>query len=135
MKSRTKSLAMKKADRYFSEYIRFRDANSNGMVRCITCDKIVHYSECDAGHFIDRSFKATRYDEQNVNGQCHRCNRFAGGRQYEHGKAIDLKYGDGTADNLLIESRKIFKANQVYYEETATKYKELADEQRRSKGF
>lgn len=121
---------MKKADRYFSEYIRLRDADSSGMVRCITCEKIVAWNDCDAGHFIDRSHKATRYDERNVNAQCKTCNRFQSGRQYEHGKAIDLKYGDGTADELLQLSRQIIKANKDFYERMATAYKELTASQR-----
>lgn len=135
MKSRTKSLAMKKADRYFSEYIRLRDANSAGVVSCITCGQIVPYSECDAGHFIDRSAKNTRYNEQNVNGQCQRCNRFLGGRQYEHGRAIDLKYGPGTAEQILTQSKSIIKANQAFYEQIAVTYKQLADEERSAKGL
>ena len=134
-KSRTKSLAMKKADRYFSEYIRLRDADSSGKVRCITCEKVVDWNDCDAGHFIDRSHKNTRFDERNVNGQCKTCNRFQSGRQYEHGRAIDLKYGEGTADELLQLSKQIIKAGQVFYESMATTYKELSASQRQLKGL
>lgn len=129
-KSRTKSLAMKKADKYFSEYIRLRDADHMGYAECITCGKRAHISEMDAGHFIDRSHKATRYNEQNVNAQCRTCNRFQSGRQFEHGIAIDLKYGTGTANELLQESKQIFKGNQTFYEEQARKYESLAKEQR-----
>ena len=133
-KSKTNSLSKKKADRYFSEYIRLRDADSSGNVRCITCEKITHWQDADAGHFISRDKKATRYDERNVNAQCKTCNRFQSGRQYEHGKAIDLKYGAGTADELLVLSNQIIKANQAYYESMATTYKELSASQRQSKG-
>lgn len=31
-----------KLDKIFSEYIRLRDADNNGMVRCISCMKIDH---------------------------------------------------------------------------------------------
>lgn len=128
--SRNKSLAMKKADKYFSEYIRLRDSDHTGHAECITCGKRAHISEMDAGHFIDRSHKATRYDEQNVNAQCRTCNRFQSGRQFEHGRAIDLKYGQGTADELLQKSKQIFKGDKAFYEEQARKYEELAKGQR-----
>jgi hypothetical protein len=132
-KSKTKSKAMAKADRYFSEYIRLRDSNENCTATCITCGKEGQISEMDAGHFIDRSHKATRYDEQNVNAQCRACNRFQSGRQYEHGIAIDLKYGAGTANELLQKSRQIFRANQAFYESEAERFKQLAEEQRQHK--
>lgn len=128
-KSRNRSLAMKKADKYFSEYIRLRDTGPGGFGYCITCNKKAHISELDAGHFIDRSKKATRYNENNVNAQCITCNRFQSGRQYEHGKAIDKKYGKGTADKLLKTSQQIIKAGQSFYEEKAEIYKKKLNDQ------
>lgn len=124
---------MKKADKYFSEYIRLRDSDPYGIGNCISCGKKHHISEMDAGHFIDRSHKATRYNEQNVNAQCRPCNRFQSGRQYEHGKAIDLKYGEGTADELLLQSKQITKTTQGFFEDQAERFRELADDQRRLK--
>ena len=114
-KSKNKSRAMAKADRYFSEYIRLRDSDQNCNAICITCRKVAHISEMDAGHFIDRSHKATRYEEQNVNAQCRACNRFQSGRQYEHGIAIDLKYGAGTADpKKSLTLRKLLQSKSYY---------------------
>jgi len=124
---------MKKADKYFSEYIRLRDSDQNCNAICITCRKVGHISEMDAGHFIDRSHKATRYDERNVNAQCRTCNRFQSGRQYEHGLAIDLKYGTGTSQQLLQDSRKIVKTTQGEFETKAEEFKQLAEEQRQYK--
>jgi len=124
---------MAKADRYFSQYIRLRDSDHNSMAICITCGVQKHISEMDAGHFIDRSHNATRYDERNVNAQCRTCNRFQSGRQYEHGKAIDLKHGTGTAEQLLQDSRKITKTTQGEFEAKAEEFKQLAEEQRQYK--
>ena len=115
--SRTKTLAMEKADRYFSKFIRLRDKGQ----RCITCGK--WSDEMDAGHFITRDKQCTRYDEQNVNAQCQECNRFKGGRQYEHGIAIDKKYGAGTAEKLLMKSRMTCKRIKYDFEVIADTYK------------
>lgn len=87
-------------DRIFSEYIRRRDADKQGICRCITCGRPFHWKEIDAGHFISRDRKATRWNEKNVNSQCQSENRFHAGEQYAHGKAIDRKYGAGIADQL-----------------------------------
>jgi hypothetical protein len=121
-KSKTKKLAKKKADRYFSEYIRNRDAN-NGICQCITCGKFGSVKEMDCGHFISRRFQATRYDERNAHAQCKKCNRFQNGNQYEHGKKIDAKYGDGTADDILQKSKMLCKRTKSDFEYIAKEYK------------
>lgn len=36
-----------KLDRIFSEYIRLRDADNNGYIRCISCGKIVFWKDTD----------------------------------------------------------------------------------------
>ena len=111
---------MKKADKYFSEYIRERDSNK-GIAKCVTCGKMV--SEFDCGHFISRRFQSTRYDERNAHAQCLKCNRFENGNQYEHGKKIDEIHGEGTADELLIKSKMICKRKQSDFEYIARDYK------------
>ena len=99
-KERSLKSLIKTLDRIFSEYIRLRDADSRGMCRCITCSNIFHWKEGDCGHFVQRDRIAVRWDSRNASAQCPRCNRFRGGEQYEHGRAIDRKYGAGTADTL-----------------------------------
>ena len=87
-------------DRWFSKFIRLRDSDRNGMCRCVTCGKPDHWKEMDAGHFISREKLPVRYDERNVHAQCKQCNRFKSGNQFEHGKAVDIIHGPGTADLL-----------------------------------
>lgn len=52
---------------------------------------------------------ATRWDDENVNGQCAGCNTFRSGEQYKYSIALDLKYGDGTAEKLAQRSRETYK--------------------------
>jgi hypothetical protein len=94
-----------KLDIVFSEFIRLRDADKNGICKCITSGEFEHWTKVDAGHFITRDNFATRWDEQNVNAQGRGDNRFKSGKQYEHGLAIDKKHGPGTASKLLIKSK------------------------------
>jgi hypothetical protein len=88
------------ADDWFSKYIRIRDADNNGYIRCISCGKIVHWKNADAGHFIKRQHIALRFNEQNVNAQCKLCNCFEQGNDIGYAKGLDKKYGPGTADKL-----------------------------------
>lgn len=90
----------KKADALFSQYVRLRDADKRGVAPCITCGVKKNWKDMQAGHFIKRSVSLLRYDEENVNAQCMQCNVFKYGEQYLYAKALDDKYGDGTADKL-----------------------------------
>jgi hypothetical protein len=110
---------VKKLDTLFSRYIRMRDTQ-NGYGHCITCRCIITYYNCDCGHFISRNKITTRWDERNANAQCKQCNRFLSGKQYEHGQAINRKFGDGVADLLLHSS----KLGRIDHKELIDKYKE-----------
>jgi len=102
----------KKADLYFSKYIRYRDATKKGGVYyapCITCDKQLPIKQMHAGHFQSRRHNSTRYDDENVNAQCAACNTYNQGEQYRYAKALDLKFGDGTADKLVALAQEYHK--------------------------
>lgn len=100
MKSKGVASLKKKADKYFSQYVRMRDSDINGIGSCISCDTKKHWKSLQAGHFVSRSASPLRYDEENVNAQCVGCNMFKQGNQYAYGLALDEKYGDGTAQKL-----------------------------------
>lgn len=99
-KQRSYKNLVKALDKLFSEFIRRRDADKNGICRCITCSRSGHWKEMDAGHFIQRDRLATRWDERNVHAQCTYDNRYRSGEQFEHGQAIDRIHGKGTAEQL-----------------------------------
>jgi 5-methylcytosine-specific restriction endonuclease McrA len=97
-----------KLDTSFSEFIRLRDSDKNGVCRCITCGDFKHWQDIDCGHFVTRDNLATRWEEQNCNAQCAHCNRFKGGKQFEHGLAIDKKYKEpGLASKLVIKGQSV----------------------------
>ena len=113
----------KTVDKWFSKFIRLRDIEDTfdgvNWGNCCTCNKlvIIHSGNgwnpnAHCGHFITRDCKSTRYDEQNAHLQCGRCNTFKSGKQYEHGLFIDKKYGEGTAEKILIKSKQLCKRNR-----------------------
>jgi hypothetical protein len=126
MMSKNKKLAKAKADKYFSEYIRKRDADANGYCKCCTCSKKAYWKEVDAGHFISRRHEGTRYNEKNANAQCAFCNRFDQGRQFQHGEFIKKKYGEGTTDILWRDALWTTRRTQYDYEMIALEFKDKA---------
>lgn len=109
-----------KIDKPFHEFIRRRDAdNSTGYCACASCNKSIHFTDSDAGHFIGRQHMSTRWDERNVKAQCRKCNRFEYGRQYEY----SLNLGQELSDELLQKSRQIFKLSDPEYMEIFEEYK------------
>lgn len=115
-----------KADKIFSEYIRKRDALkttwSLEKCVCITCWELKDYSQFDCWHFISRSSRSTRWEEKNCNAQCKVCNNWWSGRQYEHGKAIDRKYWEWTADLLVRLGNEPQKVTREFLQEIIRKY-------------
>lgn len=90
----------KEADKWYSQYVRLRDADQSGFASCISCGVRKSWRELQNGHFVSRSSSVLRYDEENCNAQCVGCNMFKQGNQYAYALALDEKYGDGTAKKL-----------------------------------
>jgi len=111
-----------KLDKAFSIYIRTRDT-VDGVGKCCTCGKITEFKGGHCGHFISRRHQATRFNEKNCALQCVSCNTYNQGRQYEFGLFIDQKYGKGTAERLLIESRQVCKRGKVEIDTLTDYYK------------
>ena len=128
-KARSLSSLEKTADKWFSLYIRLRDADENGMVMCVTCRKIAHYKEMDCGHFVTRNHKMTRFREDNCNVQCTSCNQFKKGEQFLHGYYIDKKYGKGTAETLVFLGKQPYPRKRIDFEYLIEEYKQKAREQ------
>jgi serine protease inhibitor len=118
----------KKLDRIFSEYIRRRNADSNGFVKCYTCCKTDHWKNMDCGHWQKRQHLATRYNEINCQTQCRACNWLKQGNDYQFEKKLRLQYGENKV-NLLMMRNSSNKIERFEYEfmikEYTQKLKEL----------
>lgn len=124
MKSKKRgSDLIKKLDKVFSLYIRLRDVMPNGYGRCISCGKIKPFKELDAGHFYSRIHMATRFDEQNVNGECRFCNRFLSDHIIGYRANLIQKIGLGKVEYLGIKSKQTKKWSAFELEEMIKYYK------------
>ena len=123
---KTISKLKKELDTIFSLYIRLREANEYGMVQCFTCGIVRGYKDgMQNGHFQSRKHMATRFDEENCQNQCIKCNMFSQGEQYKFSLALDAKYGEGKAEELEFLARTTLKISRAEYEEKISYYKNL----------
>jgi len=119
----------------FSEFIRLRDANSEGYVQCFTCPAIKHWKSGDCGHGIGRQHKATKYDERNNQFQCKKCNGFEGGQQAIYKEEVEKRYGKGTWDELVLKSRQVCKRGKVEIEFMTEYYRNEVKKLKQQKGL
>ena len=125
---KTISKLKKELDKYFSLFIRLRDADCLGMVECFTCGNFKYYKAgMQNGHFQSRSNLNTRFDEENCQPQCVGCNMFKQGEQFKFATNLDAKYGEGKAVELQIKSKQIVKFTRVDYEDKISYYKDAVD--------
>ena len=108
-KERSYKTLKNELDKTFSIYIRNRDADENGICKCISCGKHDHWKNMDAGHFINRKHLSLRWDERNVHSQCRRDNRFDEGNIVGYTKAMIKKYGIGILDELEVKKFTTYK--------------------------
>ena len=125
----------KELDKWFSIYIRLRDASDSGMAHCFTCVKIDHYKKLQCGHFQSRRCHSTRWHEQNCQVQCVGCNMFKQGEQWKFGMALDVKYGVGTSKELEFLANTLTKKTRGEYEEDIRYYKSIVKNLKEEKGI
>ena len=133
---KTVSKLKKELDKWFSLFIRLREANEYGMVQCFTCGKVAHYKDgMQNGHFQSRKHLSTRFDEENCQVQCVACNMFSQGEQFKFGIHLDAKYGEGTAEYLASVARLQRKVTRADYEEKISYYKDCVNNLKKEKGI
>ena len=109
----------KELDKWFSLYIRLRDATDEGLVECFTCGKVAHYKKgMQNGHFQSRKHYNTRWNEDNVKIQCPACNVFRYGEQFLFSKYL----GNNLSEELLVKSRIIVKFTNIELEQMIIHY-------------
>lgn len=120
-----------KLDRIFSEYIRRRDSDpTTGYGRCISCGKVVHWKDADAGHYVNRKHMSLRYDERNVHLQCRSCNRYDEGNMLGYTKALQKKYGERVLDYLQVKKNNTSKLGPYEFELLIKQYQKKLNEQK-----
>ena len=133
---------MKRADAAFSRYIRLRDSeyvpSKQAFIgECITSGKKLEVCRWDGkqwrwnvganvGHYVTRGHKGLRFDERNCNLQSAYDNAWRDkvSMLRAYAKALDFKYGDGTAEELELIGREAYKLTRGELEQIIADSKE-----------
>ena len=125
----------KKLDIFFSLYIRLVNSDNQGRVKCFTCDRQEYFKAIQNGHFQSRRFMSTRFHEHNCAPQCYACNVGLSGMQYEFGKRLDIKYGTGMADKMVLLSKQVKKYTTDEMLDLIEHYKNKVEDLKRQKSI
>lgn len=109
-----------KAQSTFNAWIRVRDAE----LPCISCGR---HSTLQAGHFYSSGhFKSLSFNEDNVHGQCVRCNHFLSGNLIQYRESLIKKIGIERVKKLdyLSKQRGANKLNRFYLIEIIENYEQ-----------
>jgi hypothetical protein len=117
-----------KAWKQFSLFIRQRDANENGYGKCVTCSRVKHWREMDAGHWLSRGYLATKFEETNVYLQCKFCNGFRGGKPDDMERHIASLHGVEEVERLRVLKVQPMKQSQEFYIDLIETYKKKVEE-------
>ena len=125
---RKKTLPKLKKDlwKIFSEYIRRKDADEEGMTVCVSCGVKKHWKELQGGHFVPQSLgDALRFDEINVHVQCQACNVWNKERgMFGYARFMVKKYGEKVLEELHHRQKMGYKFSRSELEEMIEAYKE-----------
>ncbi len=111
----------KQARIYCHKYIRLRDKD----LPCVSCG--CQYNELNtlqAGHFKnDGNHAMVRYNEDNLAGQCVRCNMHKGGEEKRYEVELRRRIGDARVDHILSIAFDVKSYSVVELKEIIDTYK------------
>lgn len=114
-KASSPSKLKKELDRVFSLFVRQYHAK-----RCFTCGKETNLLQC--GHFIPRSYLATRWDFDNCRPQCVGCNIWGRGKLLDFEDNLIKEIGLDRVTALKQKRREVWKLKPEWYVHQINKY-------------
>jgi len=114
-------------DSVFSVFIRLRVANGDGYVKCFTCGAIMLWTKAQCGHYWSRINRSLRWDEENCQVQCMRCNIYMHGNYPKFGIELVRKYGVGILERLDIKSSNVSRMKNFELEVLILNYAALIE--------
>lgn len=120
-------------------FIKLRDADCNGIVKCCTCGKLmsIYNQNCQAGHYVPGHNNSTYFDDAHIFSQCTFCNFHGNGEQGKYGIFLKKKYGytDEILEELLAMKHKTKKVTMEELKEIKRTFDEASVKLRKEKGL
>lgn len=115
------SVLKRKLDTVFSLYIRAKYSK-----KCYTCKASGKVLQC--GHFISRSYLATRWEEDNCRPQCVGCNIWGKGKPLDFEENLIEELGIERVMEMKAQRKMLLKLKPEWYLERISFYeRKLAD--------
>lgn len=95
-------------DKYFSQYIRLKEADKFGYNYCYTSGVRQFWKQLQCGHYIPRTHLLTRWDERNCRPQSKHDNEFLAGNLKVYTEKLEQE-NKGITDELFELSRQVWK--------------------------
>lgn len=111
-KKKTIAKLVDEASVLLQKIVRLKAADDNGYCVCFTCGVVKHWKDMDGGHFISRTWLATKLLEENLAVQCKKCNGYLRGNMIQFTLNIIELRGRKFVDELEIlkhQSRKYYR--------------------------
>ena len=93
-----------KAWKVWSEYVRSKDANLDGLVECYTCSVFKHWKEMHCAHYFHGKLD---FDSRNLKCCCAACNTYKHGNLAVYGVKLTQELGVEGMQQLLLDSNTI----------------------------
>ena len=109
---------LKLADKKFNAFIRYRDEN----MPCISCNE---HNPLQAGHFFSKNITPRlRYNEDNVHGECLKCNYFNENHLINYQVNLETKIGTERLNKLreIAENKTPYKWDKEFLIDIIKKY-------------
>ena len=113
----------KKLDAIFSRFIRLSARDCYGFVKCYTCSYKGEPKQLQAGHWVPRQHRDTRWEPMNVKPQCYACNMHYGGRPQEYRERLIEEYGAEEVEALAIRRHATTTFSREELKEQIERYK------------
>ena len=114
----------------FARWVKLNWSVDGAYCNCFTCGKQLEIGtrDCQAGHWIPRTYSPTKYDERNVRPQCGHCNEHRYGAPVEYRANLIDEIGADQVEELEIRSRQRWKWDKQELIEQIKYYRrEVAD--------
>lgn len=84
----------------FQKLRRIEESDADGYVTCISCGRVMKWSEAQGGHYIGRSCRSTEIEHDNVWPQCPTCNGELHGNVLRYRYRLVKKIGEDRVRRL-----------------------------------
>lgn len=128
-------------DRYHSLYIRLKESDDSGLLRCFTCDSLLSWKRgyvkglesAQACHFMSRGFMSTRWLDNNVHAGCNDCNVHKNGNLQVYEQRMIERYGEEEVQRIKFLAHDLHKFSEVELSSLLYKVKKQYQELRKEK--